>query len=88
MEHTPITLEQIFSIWWSFMWRGMLVTLFIALILGAIGGFVMAWIGRPEDSGPVGRIIGWLVSLPVSVWALKAALTTKHGGYTVMLVRS
>lgn len=88
MEQTPIPIEKIFSIWWSFAWRGILVTLFFAIVLGAIGGFVMAWLGRLEDSGPVGGIIGWLVSFPVSVWALKAALTVKHGGYSVTLVRS
>ncbi len=69
-------------------WRFALVGMPVAFVLGFIGGLIVGAAGRPELGDAVGEFLGWLVSIPVSVWALKAALSKKHGGYSVELVKS
>jgi hypothetical protein len=69
-------------------WRTALVGMLVGFVLGFIGGFIVAAAGWPELGGAVGMLLGWLGSIPVSIWALKAALSKKHGAYSVVLVKS
>ena len=87
MERTEITLNSTLSIWWSFMWRALVVGVLCGFVLGFIGGFMLAIAGRGELSATVGAILGWLGSIPVSIWALKAALAKQHGGYSIALMK-
>lgn len=68
-------------------WRAVLVTIIVGAILGFVGGFIVGAAGQPELGGAVGALLGWLASIPVSIWALKAALSKKHGGYSVAMVK-
>ena len=68
-------------------WRAVLVSMLVGAFLGFIGGFIVVAAGWPELVGAVGALLGWLGSIPVSIWALKAALSKKHGGYSVALVK-
>ena len=88
MQDTPISLEKVLSIWWSMVWRIFLVSMLVGFVLGFIGGFVVGAAGRPELGGAVGALLGWLGSIPVSIWALKAALEKSHGGYKLALVKA
>lgn len=88
VEMNEVTLEKTLSIWWSMVWRAVLVSMLVGFILGFIGVFIGSAAGRPELGGAVGALLGWLGSIPVSIWALKAALSKKHGGYSVVLVKS
>lgn len=87
-EMSEITLKKTLSIWWSTVWRALLVSMLVGAILGFIGGFIVGVAGRPELSGAVGALLGWLGSIPVSIWALKAALSKKHGGYSIVFTRN
>jgi len=87
MEYNEITLEKTFSIWWSMLWRFILVSMLVGAILGFIGGFIVGVAGRPELAPSVGAVLGWLASIPVSIWTLKVALSKKHGDYSVVLVK-
>ncbi len=86
MVGTPVNLEQVLSIWWSMVWRVVVVNVPVSLVLGFIGGFIVGAAGYPGLGAPVGAILAWLGSIPVSIWALKAALLKEHGGYSVELV--
>jgi Mg/Co/Ni transporter MgtE len=86
MEYKDIGLDNALSIWWSLVWRATLVGMLVGAVLGAIGGFAMGISGRSDLAGAAGALMGWLGSIPVSVWALKAALSRRHGGYSVVLV--
>jgi len=92
MEHNvttnEITLEKTLSIWWSMVWRAALVSMLVKAVLGFIGIFIVGVTGRPELVGAVGALLDWLWPIPVSIWALKAALSQKHGSYSVVLVKS
>lgn len=85
METIELNLEKTLSIWWSFIWRTTLGSMLVGFALGLIGGFIVGVAGRPELGTAVGSLLGWLGSIPVSIWALRAALNSKHGGYAVLL---
>jgi hypothetical protein len=85
---TEITLETALSIWWSMMWRTFILSLVVGFVLGAVGGFIVGAAGHVELAGAVGGLLGWLGGLVVSIFALKVALSKKHGGHSVVLVKS
>ncbi len=87
MTQAQVNLEQTLSIWWSMMWRVMLVGTLVGAVLGGIGGFIVGFAGFPELGGAVGALMGWLSSIPVSIWALKAALGKQHGGWSIRLIQ-
>lgn len=88
MFSQAISLEHILSIWWSMTWRMVLVSFLVGLVLGAFGGLLAFAAGVPELSSFAGGLLGWLGAVPVSVWALKSALSKEHGGYRVVLIKS
>jgi hypothetical protein len=73
-----MTLEQVLPIWWSLVWRCVVFSMVVGAVLGFCGGFILGMNGHPELAAPVGALLGWLGSIPVSIWSLKAALE-KHG---------
>lgn len=81
-----IPLKQVISIWWSMIWRWTLVGGLAGFLLGGIGGFIMGFAGYAEYAGFVGGLLGWLASILVSIWALKAALSKDHGGNSIVFV--
>ncbi len=86
MNQFSIDYEKTLSIWWSWLWRAFIFSVIFGGLLGGIGGFVVGFAGHPEAASSVGGLMGWLASIPVSIWALKAALSKKHKGYSVRLV--
>ena len=70
--------QQTLPIWWSFIWRVTLGGMIAGGIMGAIGGLVMGLMGHADKAASAGMLLGWLVSIPVSIWSLRAALI-KHG---------
>ena len=87
MNELEITLERTLSVWWSFVWRAILVSFVAGAFLGFIGGAIVGAAGRPELGGAVGAVIGWLASIPASIWALKSALNKRHGGFRIALFK-
>jgi hypothetical protein len=66
----------------------MLVGILVGFVLGFIGGFIVFAAGKPDLARAIGAILGWLGSIPVSIWALKTALSKKHDGFSLVLVKS
>lgn len=83
MEKPAITWERTLLIWWSFFWRFIVVSLFLGAILGYVGGIVVASVGRADLSAAVGGVLGWLASIPISVWAIRRALTKTYPGFSI-----
>ena len=80
--------REYFPIWWSIAWRAAVVGALVGMVLGFLGGFTVGVMGYPELGGIAGAILGWIGSIPISIWALKAALSKEHGGYSVVLIKS
>ena len=87
MNQSQIDYEKTLSIWWSMTWRVLIFSTILGFIFIFIGGFVAVLAGYPEAGNTVGQLTGALVSVPVFIWALKVALSKKHKGYSVRLVR-
>lgn len=72
-----VTYTEVLPIWWSVTWRGFLAGALAGFVLGGIVGFIAYAIGQPEAGGQWGGIAGTLSAIPVSLWALRAAIN-KH----------
>ena len=87
-EINQITWAKTLSIWWSMYWRAFPVSLLLGHILGIVGGLMVAESGRPDLVRPVGTWLAWLVTMPVSLWALRVTLSIKRKDYCVVTVKS
>jgi multisubunit Na+/H+ antiporter MnhE subunit len=72
-----MTYGEIFPIWWSMAWRGLLGGFVGGAIAGFIVGFVLALLGHAELVSTWSSIAGMIVSIPISIWAMSAAIN-KH----------
>ena len=78
--------KKVLSIWWSFYWRGILVILPVAFVIGVIFGIIAAFAG--DGFNTVGGVLAVLASIPISLWALKTALSKPHCGDSIKLRRA
>ena len=86
MEKVEVTYGNTLRVWWSFVWRVMLFSIILGAVLGFIGGFIVGAMGKPELGGVVGGILGYLGSIPVSIWVLKKILSKKYKTFSVALI--
>lgn len=86
MEKIEVTWGATLRVWWSYVWRTMLFSGILGCILGFIGGFVVGAMGKPELGGTVGGILGYIGSIPVSIWVLKKILNKKYKEFSVALI--
>ena len=68
---------EILPIWWSVIWRMTLVGTASSYVAGFIAGFLLAMSGHTGDGALWGGIAGFLVSIPISLWAVRSAIN-KH----------
>lgn len=69
---------EVLPIWWSVVWRGMLAWVAVACAVAFIAGYISVSLSNPDAAAFWGAIAGMLVSIPVSVWALRAAINKHH----------
>ena len=78
MNEIQPTFKHALRVWWSFLWRNLLMILasmVLGGITGAILGFVLAALGVPVHTirlvaGPVGAVIGLVLSVFPVYWIL------------------
>jgi len=87
MERVEVTWGTTLRVWWSYVWRTTVFSAILGFILGIIGGIVVSIMGKPELAGKVGGILGYLGSIPVSIWVLKKILDRKYKDFSVALVK-
>lgn len=87
-EINQITWAKTLSIWWSMYWRAFPATLVLGHILGIVGGLMVAKAGRPDLVRPVVTWLALLVTMPVSIWALRVTLSIERKDYCVVTVKS
>ena len=87
METRAITFERTVSIWWSLAWRAALGGALAGFVMSALGWLTVSLLGFPQLGALVGGVLAVLAFLPVSMWALYAALNKSHRSYAVVLVR-
>jgi len=86
METVEVTWSNTLTIWWSYIWRCILISMVVGFILGAIGGVVVGVMGKPDLGAMVGGILGYLGSIPVSIYVMKVILNKKYNKFSIALV--
>lgn len=86
MQEIELNLEKTLAIWWAFAWRAFLFSILAGIVLGFIGGFIVGIAGSPQLGGAIGGIMGFIGSIPVSIWSLQKALSKKYGKFSIVLV--
>lgn len=81
----PTQWKYILHIWWAFFWRLVVLNFFAGLIVGFFSGFVLTLLGKPplQIPGIVFTIIVYSIYLPISLYALKVALTKTYRHFSV-----
>ena len=89
-----VTFGRALRVWWAFTWRAMLFTVLICGGIGAVIGVVFGifapqW-GLQDPRGTaqnVAQIVGFVLGLAISVWAVKLSLSKRDfGEFRVVLV--
>ena len=86
MDTVEVTWNNTLIIWWSYIWRCILISMVVGFILGAIGGVVVGVMGKPDLGAMVGGILGYLGSIPVSIYVMKVILNKKYNKFSIALV--
>ena len=93
MNEFPIGHKATWSIWWSAAWRASIVAIFYAALVGTLAvlspyessaGYTNS-LTLLDVSATVWGMVG---AIPISLWALKVALSKQHGGCCVRLTSS
>jgi len=88
MEKVDLTYGNTLRIWWAFMWRAVLFSTILGFVLGFIGAFTIGPFVEPETGRKiVAPILGYLGSIPVSIWVLNEILSKKYKTFSVALIR-
>jgi len=74
-----VSWRRALAVWWSAAWRGGLYAIPGGFLFGMLGGVLAAVTGAPQKAQLYAAIGGYLASIPLSMLALKQALT-KHVG--------
>jgi hypothetical protein len=80
-----ITLERTMPVYWAMMWRAIVAGIPAGFIAGLLAGIGCALLGYKGYGATAGGIAGYMVMLPVSFWALKAALNANYKRFTIGL---
>ncbi len=86
MNTIEVTWGHTLSVWWSYIWRCIVLSMIVGLILGAMGGVVVGAMGKPDMGGMVGGILGYLGSIPVSIYVMKIILNKKYKNFSIALI--
>jgi hypothetical protein len=82
MEKIEVTFNHVIKIWWSYIWR---CALFSGL-LGFIGGLVVGLMVKAELAPMVGAVLGYIGSIPVSIYVLYKILNKKFSNFSIVLI--
>ena len=88
--NTSVTLQDAFSIWWSFSWRAILVSIAIGILFGIVevaGSFVGLELGdKQSTTGVLFILLTWPLTIAANVWALREALCLTYSGYSLKFI--
>ena len=88
MDKVEVNWNVTLQVWWSYIWRCTVFAMILGLVLGFIGGIVVALIGKPELGAAVGGVLGHLVSITVSIYVMKVILNKKFKTFTIALIKN
>ena len=86
MQELEITWTRVLSVWWLYVWRGILGGMAIGFVAGAIVGVLASAMGHPEKGASLGGIVGFIIGIPWALVVLRMALVKKYKSFRIALV--
>lgn len=81
-----VNLRNAVCIWWAFVWRATLFTFIVSIVIGFVAGVVLGVAGKSEHARIVGTLVGYLVSIPISVLVFRHILEKRYKNFRIVLV--
>ena len=81
-----VTWERSLKVWWALFWRATVWGALAGAFLGFIGGMIVVVTGK-GDGTTVGTILGWLGSIPVSMFVVHHILRKSFKEFSIHLIR-
>lgn len=78
--------RRLLAIWWASMWRYWLMSVALSLAIGLAGATLGSKLGRADAAAPLGAVASFVASIPVSILALRTALTRRYRDFELRLV--
>ena len=86
MTEYPVTPGRMLRIWWAVAWRASVGGAVAGFFAGAAAGVIVTAWQHPEWSMAAGAIGGYIVSIPISMWALHAGISKRYQEFRIVLV--
>ncbi len=85
-EALDVNLKNTLCVWWAFVWRASLFSFIVSIVIGFIAGVALSVAGKPEHSRIVGTLVGYLVSIPISILVFRHVLEKGYKNFRIVLV--
>ena len=70
--------KSILLVWWTFFWRATLAGFLVGLVFGFMAGLVLALAGQERHIGWVAQTVGYVIGIPISMWAFLSAMNHEY----------
>lgn len=89
MEELELTWTRAIKIWWSLVWRLMVYSMVLGLLISLPIGLLAAALGLDEaQTRMLSQGMASLLSLLLGIWVLRVVLSKHYSDFRVMLVPS
>ena len=86
MKTLYLSWQRAAKIWWSFIWRVAVIGAGLSILLGFGFGIVAGSMGLDESTFRlISNIIGFVVAIPVGIWAMWVALNKRYSDFGITL---
>ena len=86
MDTLEVTWSRATRVWWSFMWRATLFSALAAGVLVFVSGTILVALGRVDLVDPLGRLLSYGVTIPISIAVLRQVLRKEFADFEIRLV--
>jgi ABC-type multidrug transport system permease subunit len=88
MEEVEVKWIHAIQVWWSWLWRTMVIVLPLSLLVGIIAGFIMSALSIDiQENTFFIQIVGGSIGIYFSVSVMKKILNKSFNGYRIALVK-
>ncbi len=88
MEEVEVKWIHAIQVWWSWLWRTMVIVLPLSLLVGGVAGFIMGVLSiNVQENAFFLQIVGGCIGIYFSVSVMKKILSKSFNGYRIALVK-
>ena len=88
MEEVEVKWIHAVQVWWSWLWRTMIIVLPVSFLVGMVAGLIMSALSIDiQENAFFLQIIGGSIGIYFSVSVLKKILNKSFNGYRIALVK-